>query len=278
MNLSTRARLLQLNRNFYDQFAAEFSASRATLTPGILRALRALEGSRSLLDLGCGDGRIEKALVSGVIPNQVLRYVGVDFSAGLLRLRSTGRADIDPQDAAGVDPQGAAGADPHGAARADPHDAPARIDCRFALADLSSSDWSDEAGLGAERFHAITCFAALFHIPGHEDRARLLRQIRERLSPGGKAAISIWRFLHLLSLRDKIVPWGEDRGILASEVDPGDYLIDWRRGGTGLRYVHHFEDDELDQLLLSAGLRIVERYRSDGRTGDLSLFIIVQPA
>ncbi|MFN8427257.1 MAG: hypothetical protein U0X87_13510 [Anaerolineales bacterium] len=42
-------------------------------------------------------------------------------------------------------------------------------------------------------------------------------------------------------------------GVEASEVDEGDYLLDWRSGGEGLRYVHHFTEAELGKLASASG-------------------------
>ena len=71
-------RLLRINAHFYQQFGAEFAASRSALQPGMLRALPALAGCAAVLDVGCGNGRF-----GGVLPAP-LRYVGVDSSAALL--------------------------------------------------------------------------------------------------------------------------------------------------------------------------------------------------
>ncbi|MBI3244249.1 MAG: class I SAM-dependent methyltransferase [Chloroflexi bacterium] len=68
---------IQLNRDFYNSFAAEFSDSRAAINPGIRRALAMLDCA-SVLDVGCGDGR-----VSRVLPERG-NYVGLDFSARLI--------------------------------------------------------------------------------------------------------------------------------------------------------------------------------------------------
>lgn len=250
MDPIVEAALLRLNRSFYDRFAGEFSASRAVLPPGILRALRSLEGARALLDLGCGDGRIARALATGQVPHRVAHYTGIDFSKELL-----GRA------AAGLPPG---------------------IDLRFLEADLSRAGWSARAGLGHEPFDTILCLAALFHIPGRARRAGFLEETRARLANEGRAVVSVWRFLHLPSLREKIVPWEEarialdteDRILSPEDVEAGDSLIDWRRGGRGLRYVHHFEEGELEREVTAAGFSIIESYRSDGRTGDLSQFVI----
>jgi ubiquinone/menaquinone biosynthesis C-methylase UbiE len=66
-----------INRTFYDTFAEEFSRSREAINPGILRALNRLNLS-AVLDVGCGDGRVSKALPEDC------RYVGLDFSANLI--------------------------------------------------------------------------------------------------------------------------------------------------------------------------------------------------
>ncbi|MFN8461172.1 MAG: hypothetical protein U0X93_05310 [Anaerolineales bacterium] len=61
-------------------------------------------------------------------------------------------------------------------------------------------------------------------------------------------------------------------GVEASEVDEGDYLLDWRSGGEGLRYVHHFTEAELGKLASASGFRVVESFSSDGETGNLGLY------
>ena len=72
-------------------------------------------------------------------------------------------------------------------------------------------------------------------------------------------------------LQARVVPW-EAIGLSQEEVEPGDYLLDWRRGGIGLRYVHHFNEEELQNLATKAGYQIVETFYSDGEGGRLGLY------
>ncbi len=81
----TAARLCRLNREFYDEYARHFAESRSSFPEGILRALESLRGAESFLDVGCGDGRVGRALLRQRVPNVVQRYLGVDFSRELLR-------------------------------------------------------------------------------------------------------------------------------------------------------------------------------------------------
>lgn len=239
MTSQTARRLLRLNRDFYREFAGEFSATRARLAPGTLRALRLCGNAASLLDVGCGDGRVGRALRDALVPNSILCYRGVDFSPRLLRM-----ADLRARDFASV------------------------------TADLSGPGWKRHPALEGMRFDCAVCFAVLFHIPGARRRARLLREIRELLAPGGRAVISVWQFLHLPRLRKRVIPW-EAVGLSQNDVEAGDLLVDWRRGGRGLRYVHHFSEEELLALCRGAGFSVDQTYRSDGESGDLSLFAVL---
>jgi hypothetical protein len=54
-------------------------------------------------------------------------------------------------------------------------------------------------------------------------------------------------------------------------VDVGDYLLDWRRGGRGLRYVHHFNEDELAELATAAICQVTATHYAGGRSGRLNL-------
>jgi hypothetical protein len=119
------------------------------------------------------------------------------------------------------------------------------------------------------------CLSALHHIPGRRRRLRLLREIRSLLKLHARCAISVWQFLQVPRLRRKVVAWSEV-GLDSIDVDDGDYLVDWRRGGRGLRYVHHFDEAELIGLCRRAGFRVTETYHSDGETGDLGLYILLE--
>ena len=91
------------------------------------------------------------------------------------------------------------------------------------------------------------------------------------LTASGRFIHSNWQFLNSERLRKRIHPW-EEIGLSDSQVDPGDYLLDWRRGGFGLRYVHHFREGELNRLAAESGFKVVETFYSDGETGNLGLY------
>ncbi len=82
MNSVTAERLLTLNREFYDQFGDQFSATRQRLQPGVKKILDSIQEDVSVLDLGCGNGNFLRELSRRPHKQPLL---GVDFSLPLLR-------------------------------------------------------------------------------------------------------------------------------------------------------------------------------------------------
>ena len=82
MDSGTAARLIEINRTFYTQFGESFSATRRRIQPGVRRALQMLQGTESILDLGCGNGELARELANRGHHGP---YLGLDFSLPLLR-------------------------------------------------------------------------------------------------------------------------------------------------------------------------------------------------
>jgi hypothetical protein len=100
--------------------------------------------------------------------------------------------------------------------------------------------------------------------------------VNQLLKNEGYFIHSNWQFLNSEKLKTRIQPWSS-ANIALSDVDPGDYLLDWRGGGQGLRYVHHFDERELRELAKASRFEILETFYSDGETGNLGLYQIWQP-
>jgi SAM-dependent methyltransferase len=238
-------RLIDLNQRFYQNFAEAFSDTRGRLQPGVLRVLEDFPARADVLDLGCGNGTLAAELAG---EGYAGRYVGVDFSEGLLAIarENVPRPASDAGREQGFDPA-------------------------FVQADLTAPDWSKQ--LGGPPFDYVLAFALMHHLPGETIRLQLLRQVHELLKPGGRFIHSNWQFLNSERLRERIQAW-ESVGILDDEVDKWDYLLDWRRGGEGLRYVHYFTEEQLAELAAKSGFAVEDTFYSDGVTGDLGLYQI----
>src|SRR5689334_4407637 len=225
MDSATAARLIEINREFYTHFGDSFSATRHRIQPGVRRVLELLKGEEAILDLGCGNGELARELARR---GQRGSYLGVDFSLPLLR-------------DAEVQPDG--------------------FSARFMEVDLAqlsafSSQLSVEGG-----WPIITAFAVLHHIPSRELRLDILRIVHQLLHNDGLFIHSNWQFLNSEKFKARIQPW-EAAAISASDVDTGDYLLDWRAGGRGLRYVHCFREDELAEIAANSGFHVMDTFHS----------------
>ena len=79
------------------------------------------------------------------------------------------------------------------------------------------------------------------------------------------------QFLNSDKLRARVQPWSEI-GLTEADVDANDTLLDWRGGGRGLRYVHHFDEAELNALASASRFQVRETFLSDGENGRLGLY------
>ncbi|MBK8418949.1 hypothetical protein [Candidatus Villigracilis saccharophilus] len=126
------------------------------------------------------------------------------------------------------------------------------------------------------QWSVITMFATLHHIPSTEIRLDILKTVRKLLNKDGKFILSNWQFLNSEKLKSRIQPW-DTVGIRIEDLDAGDYLLDWRSGGEGLRYAHQFSVEELLGLAEQAEMRVIDSFLSDGDGGNLGLYQIWQP-
>ena len=235
MNSATAQRLIDLNRDFYHHFGEDFSATRQRLQPGVTRLVDSLTGDESILDLGCGNGELARALARRAHSGP---YLGLDFSLPLL---------------------------------ADASDIPTGFPAKFIEADLTKLSMLSDQLLMTDHWSLITSFATLHHIPSRELRLQFLQTVHALLAPRGRFLLSTWQFLNSEKLRARLQPW-ERIGLTAADVDEGDHLLDWKRGGEGLRYVHQYSEEELSTLANECGFEVVDTFYSDGEGGKLGLY------
>jgi len=266
MDRETVERLLALNRAFYAAFARPFAASRPVSDPALVCILPYIPARASVLDVGCGNGRLA-FLLDRERPGTT--YLGVDAVPELVELARAQAAHF------------------------------AAISAEFCVADVARPGWGKTlvgAGPSAEftpsgaeglragpstglraSFDCAVALAVLHHIPSFDLRAQVLREIASLLKPGGLLVLSTWQFLDSPRMRRKIVDWTE-AGIPKEALEPGDYLLDWKREGRGLRYCHLVDEAEVERLAAASGFCVRETFRAGGREGNLSLIALLDPA
>jgi SAM-dependent methyltransferase len=227
-------KLLKLNHEFYQTFAGHFSATRQRLQPGVVQVASTIPHTARLLDLGCGNGLLAAHLRNNGHKGPI---TGMDTSSNLIGIA---REQQIPN-------------------------------TQFFTTDLSDPAW--HAGLPEGGYDYILCFAVMHHLPGQALRMQFLEQVRGLLAPEGRFIFSNWQFLTSERLRKRIIPW-EHVDLSEEQVDEHDYLMDWRRGGDGLRYVHFYTNQELNALASASAFNVYGLFTSDGENGRLGLYHI----
>ena len=160
--------LLELNHQFYQTFADQFSATRQRLQPGVVRVAESIPKTASLLDLGCGNGQLAAYLAE---QGYTGHYIGIDTSFNLIEIA---QQQMIPN-------------------------------TKFVQTDLTETNWMEQ--FSGNAFSTIVAFAVLHHIPSQTLRVQFLHQVHQLLSPDGLFIHSNWRFLNSPKLVARIQPW-----------------------------------------------------------------------
>ncbi len=213
MNKNKQNELLKIVRANYEDIAESFDETREKpIWPPLLELLNKVGKDESVLDVGCGNGRILK-----VLKEKGVKYSGVDQSAKLIEICK----EKYPQDT-------------------------------FYQADIANLGGISEYG-----FDWVFCVAVLHHLPGFAQRLAALRQLRNKMKDGGRIVLTVWNMWPEKKFNRMIWRFLLLKLLGRNQMDFGDVLFDWKRGGVlSKRYYHAFIWRELRKLTKRAGLKI----------------------
>lgn len=255
MNTATAKALSSMNTIFYEEVSASFSKTRSSAWPGwaslideLKRAGCNLDGGDhrdiGVLDVACGNMRFERFLKEA-LPHQSISYIGIDNCTPLL---DEGSSD------------------------------------RFVALDLIDLTVGvNTPSIPCEKSDLVTCFGFFHHIPGLENRKRFLDILSGCVKDESFLAISLWRFLE----DNKLASKAEDTHQLGtellqklcgspSELEKNDCFLPWQDAEGAVRYCHHFDDDEINELIehASSQFELAARYFADGRSDALNCYLL----
>lgn len=237
MNNSTAQKLLSKVRDDYNQIADRFSATREKLWPEFYFFKKYVRDSDRILDIGCGNGRLYKLFqdLSMQKPGFKINYLGIDNSENLIT-----EAKRKWSEQLGGNMNFSVGS----------------------VLDLSFID---------RQVDVVFLIAVLQHIPGKDLRIKALKNIYNKLKPGGYLIMSNWNLwqkkyiaMPLQYSLNKIFRPNREvvEGVTYGELDFGDIFITWHKGKVR-RYYHAFNTKELKSLLREAGFTILFHDYSD---------------
>ena len=89
MNKQTQKELLDIVKKNYEEIAEQFNETRKKhLWPELVELVKNVKNGESLLDVGCGNGRLLEAL-----QDRQIKYLGVDNSEKLIELAKVRKGD-----------------------------------------------------------------------------------------------------------------------------------------------------------------------------------------
>lgn len=144
-----------MQSNLYSKNATSFSNTRNSPWDGWLKLKDHLKKAKSVLDIGCGNGRFLKFLLDNKI--QLTSYVGVDNSRELLSIARSIFTDFEDF---------------------------------FLEADVEESSWSRNLD---KKFDLIVLFGVMHHIK-KQSRSALLKSCNQLLTEDGQMVITYWKF------------------------------------------------------------------------------------
>lgn len=255
MDTTTAQVLIALNNRFYRDNAASFSATRSAPWEGWKRLGSILREhgwvgatapqTRLVFDMASGNLRFEHFL-STAFPSIDFEFHAVDNCAALAE-----------------------------------HGQNDRIACRFRQCDILDTLVSSNAKIPECPLCDLSVsFGFMHHVPSTGLRHRVLEALIERTRVSGLIALSFWQFMNDERLAAKAFradrALGMDFDI--SQLEPNDHFLGWQSDPSPLRYCHHFDECEIDELVASVGTKVreVARYSSDGASGTLNRYLVLE--
>jgi SAM-dependent methyltransferase len=246
MNDATIARLNAINRAFYAQTGPAFDASREYVREGWHRILAELPPAQALrvLDVGCGNGFFGRFLAQN--HQAPVHYRGIDADPYLLEQAR--------QNTAGIP----------------------NLESTFDRIDFIADLGGIRALPGG--YDLVTLNNVLHHVPAFDRRCALIRACCEKIGGRGLLAFTLWRFWEYEKWRGRALPWETRPKIDPEQLEPGDHLLDWRRGERAVRYCHYVDDAERTRLLECALLPdfMHEHFYADGADGRTNLYVLAR--
>lgn len=245
-------RLNELNRQFYQQTAADFSSSRSyywqgwnKLVPYLKKLDQNSRGQIRILDLGCGNGRFGIFLAIQ-LPQLKMFYVGVDNSQELLQVAKIRHTNQ-------------------------------QIQAQLVKLDLVELLLTGKLLVELKPFKPdfISALGLLHHIPSLKLRAQLMADLGQVVNENGYLTFTTWNFLENKRFKKKIMdPAKFD--LNPDELEENDVILDWQRGQTAHRYCHYTDRTELQQLIHTSDLKKISQFKADGKNGKLNTYTVLQ--
>ncbi len=231
MNKKTQNEILEIVKRNYSEIAGHYSETRKKkIWPELEELTKKIKNGDKILDVGCGSGKLLQAL-----ENKEIDYYGVDSCREIL----DNAEEINKNKGGG--------------------------ERKFAKGDILNLGDIPEVN-----FDYVFCIAVLHHLPGKDLQIQAIKQLKNKIKPGGEIVLSVWNLWsdNLINKKKKfkkqIFKFLFLKIIGKNKMDFGDVLFDWKNSKgeiTSKRYYHAFTKRQLKKISKKAGLKIKKIYK-----------------
>lgn len=252
MKKNTIKQLNELNTAFYKKVADSFDAKRQYPWSGWQQLLPTLQNmnpdsdSLEFVDFGCGNGRWFEFVSKNLSKDSPHTYTGIDSNAELLQIAQQKTARL-------------------------------KLNANFKKADIVNQLLErkfEELIPTTESVTVFTAFGVLHHIPSEELRNAFLTIIAQKMKPDDLCIITTWNFADDPRFESKKVPPNKV-GILDSDLEHGDYILNWASESQAFRYCHASNQQELLTAAKQAQLEIKKSFYADGKSQQLNTYYLL---
>ncbi|MBN1162609.1 class I SAM-dependent methyltransferase [Patescibacteria group bacterium] len=243
MKPETFRKIIELNKDFYNEIGQSFSSKRQYPWEGWgrvvvhIKTLLDEKDTIKVLDLGCGNGRFYDYLASNLTTNK-FEYTGCDISEPLLSISKS----------------------------------------KYPNTEFLQLDIISDLEKIHEKYDVVACFGITHHIPSFEFRKKWFEKLSKLVESKGLLILTFWEFNNdkRFSKSSRNITSGSVK-IGENDIEEGDYFLGWDKKNNAFRYVHIYSEEEyklLDSLLIREKLHFEDTYRSDGKSDLLNLYKI----
>ena len=245
MNQKIFNKIVKLNNDFYNKIKNEFDKTRLSQWNGWNRVGEIIAQNFkdqkviSILDVACGNGRFVKAVTPVKKGLPLFKYLGIDTNDYLLDKARKNSKENKCIEFRNID----------------------------VINDLES--------LSPETFDIVVAFGITHHIPSKEFRKKWFLDLSKLVSKNGLLIFTIWNY----QTDERFEPAGDLGKNIKSDIklEEGDYFLGWGNNKEAKRYFHKYSDAEIlgiEEILCSAGLNQISKFKSDGKNGKLNEYFV----
>ena len=216
--------IIEHNRRVYNTIAKHFSATRSWIWDDLVPLKQYVKDGDQVLDLACGNGRL-----CLLLKDLSISYLGVDYSEALLQQAKEKFPNLE-----------------------------------FIPGEMTAIPAKDK------QFDVVFCLASFHHLPDRKARLKTLHEIARVLKPGGRLIMTNWN-LYSEWAREKLatppMSGGPAQGGKNAKWKLGtnekEYIVPWKSPEgevIGDRYYYAYTPEELEKMLVEAGLAVEKQY------------------